>query len=65
MAKDDHIQKHRRELAERGIEKTPEEVGEWFGDLTELFAAFDIDIPPDELVDAVEELKKSPPPLED
>ena len=58
----DPILHHRNELAEQGTEKTPAEVQDWFSDADELLQAFGVDVPPEELVDVIEELKGELPP---
>ena len=53
------VLRHRQELAEQGVEKTPNEVGEWFDDVTEFFRdGAQIDVPPEDLVEEVERLKE-------
>ena len=54
----DPIKKHRNELAENGVEQTPAEVEEWFGDVAEFFDVAQLEVPKDELVDRVKQLKE-------
>lgn len=54
----DPIKKRRRELAEDGVEQTPAEVEAWFADAQEFFRAGGIDIPPEQLVDTMKQMKE-------